>query len=69
MQDPEIGNKLKTTGITDYALARNLKKPRLVIKYVIRLLKPSSDDVDVALMNALFTKKNKRFSSPRRQIR
>jgi hypothetical protein len=32
MQDPEIGNKLKTTGITDYAWARNLKKrptPRL----------------------------------------
>jgi hypothetical protein len=68
MQDPEIGNKLKTTDITDYAWAWNLKKtPRSGIKYVMRLQKPSSDDVDKAFTNALFTTKNNRSSSPRRQ--
>jgi len=34
---------------------------------VMRLQKPSSDDVDIAFTNALFTTKNNRSSSPRRQ--
>ena len=47
-------------------MTMRLKMKRFLL-IVMRLQKPSSDDVDIAFTNALFTTKNNRSSSPRRQ--